>query len=210
MILQLILFTIVFIWSGIHPIKRSIWFFEVTPAIVLILVLIFTYKRFPLTPLSYWIIFIGTLIMLIGGHYTYGGVPLFNSFKKALHLKRNDFDRLGHIFQGMICTVLIREYFIRTKLLKQKKWQFMIIGMLSLSISAFFEIFEFSVALFFDGNIQNFLGYQGDIFDSHWDMICALIGSIIILCLGKLQNKQMLYMKKKKQLVKHRPRLQPN
>lgn len=140
--------------------------------------------------------------MLIGGHYTYAGVPLFHSLKKVLHLKRNDFDRLGHVFQGMIFTVLIREYVIRTQLLNRKKWLFLIVGMLSLSISAFFEIFEFSIAFFFGDNIQNFLGYQGDIFDTHWDMICALTGSIIILCLGKIQNKQMLKINKK-------PRIKP-
>lgn len=209
LITQLTLFTGVLIWSGIHPIQRSIWFFEATPAIILIIILLFTYKRFPLTPLSYWIIFFGTLIMLIGGHYTYGGVPLFHSIKKAFHLKRNDFDRLGHVFQGMISTVLIREYFVRTQLLNRKKWLFLIVVMLSLSISAFFEIFEFSIAFFFDNNIQNFLGYQGDIFDSHWDMICALTGSISILCLSKIQNKQMLNIKKKP-WVKPTPRLQSN
>jgi putative membrane protein len=209
LVIQLFLFTIVLIWSGIHPIQRSIWFFEVLPAIALILVLIFTYNRFPLTPFSYWVIFFGSIMMLIGGHYTYGGVPLFHSLKKVLHLKRNNFDRVGHIFQGMIFTVLIREYFIRKQLFNRENWLFVIVGMLSFSTSALFEVFEFGIAFFFDDNIQNFLGYQGDIFDSHWDLICALTGSIIILCLGKLQSKQML-RKQKKSWVKPTKHLQPN
>jgi putative membrane protein len=190
-ITQLILFTIVLIWSGVHPVQRSIWFFEVIPAIALIVILFITYKRFPLTPLSYWIIFIGTLIMLIGGHYTYSEVPLFLAMQKAFDLKRNHFDRIGHIFQGMITTTLIREYMVRTSFLNRKNWLFFIVGMLCLSFSAFFEIFEFIMANFFGNNTQNFLGYQGDIFDSHWDMICAIIGSVIVLSLGRLQDKQM-------------------
>ncbi len=191
-IFMLIIFVLMLIWSGIHPVKRMIWFYEMLPAVVLVLILAFTYKRFPLTPLSYWIIFIGALIMLIGGHYTYGGVPFFHSLKNSFHLKRNDFDRIGHVFQGMVITVLIREYYVRTHLLRREKWLFFVVGALSIAFSATYEIFEFGVAYFFDDNIQSFLGYQGDIFDSHWDIISALIGTILVLCLGKIQSKQMM------------------
>lgn len=195
LICMLIIFTLVLIWSGIHPVKRSIWFYEVIPAVSLVLALIYTYRRFPLTGLSYWIIFLGTLIMLIGGHYTYGGMPLFNAFKKILHLKRNDFDRLGHVFQGMIITVLLREYYIRTQFLRREKWLFLIVGGLSVAFSATYEVLEYGVAFFFDGSVQNFLGYQGDIFDSHWDIISAIIGTIIVLSLGSIQSKQILKMR---------------
>jgi putative membrane protein len=195
LIFMLIVFAAVLLWSGIHPVKRSIWFYEASPAIVLVLILLFTYRRFPLTPLSYWIILLGSLFMLIGGHYTYGNMPLFNIFEKIFDLKRNHFDRLGHIFQGMLLTVLIREYFIRTHFLRREKWLFLIVGMLSIAISAGYEIFEFGIASLFDGNIQNFLGYQGDIFDSHWDIISALLGTIIVLFLGGLQNRQIMNIK---------------
>ncbi|WP_051271235.1 DUF2238 domain-containing protein [Shimazuella kribbensis] len=215
LLIQLILFTIVLVWSGIHPIKRSVWFFEVLPAIILIVVLILTYKRFPLTPLSYWVIFFGTITMLIGGHYTYARVPFFHDIKTMFHLKRNDFDRFGHIFYGMVTAVLMREYFIRTNFFHREKWLFVIVGMLSVSLSALYEIFEFGMAFLFKGDIQNFLGYQGDIFDSHWDIICALTGAIIILCLGKVHNKQISFITKKKnthkkKYKKPKHQLQPN
>ncbi|MXQ53110.1 DUF2238 domain-containing protein [Shimazuella alba] len=211
LMIQLLIFIGVLIWSGIHPIKRSIWFFESLPAVLLILVLLLTYKRFPLTSLSYWVVFIGTIIMLIGSHYTYGGVPLFHTAKKMFHLKRNHFDRFGHIFQGMIYTALIREYFIRTKFLNREKSLFLIAGLLSVSICSLYEIFEFGVGSFFDNSLQNFLGYQGDIFDPYWDIISAIIGTTIILCLGKVQNQQIKTLNPKKPTAKKSaPRLQPN
>jgi putative membrane protein len=208
LLILLALFILVLVWSGIHPMKRSIWFFEVLPAIILILVLIFTYKRFPLTPLSYWVIFFGTIVMLIGGHYTYGGVPFFHDIKSMFGLKRNNFDRFGHVFHGMVTAVLMREYFIRTKFFNREKWLFVMVGMLSVSLSSLYEIFEFGMAFLFDGDIQNFLGYQGDIFDSHWDILCAMTGAIIILCLGKIHNKQITYITKQNKKTKRK--LQPN
>lgn len=191
LLLQLTIFLCVLIWSGIEPVKRSIWFFEVLPAVVLVLVLIFTYRRHPLTMLSYWIIFFATLIMLAGGHYTYGEEPIFAALKNHFHLQRNHFDRLGHLFQGMLVTALVREIFIRTNILRNDKLLPLVVGSLSVTFSSMYELFEFGVASVFDSNIQNFLGYQGDIFDSHWDIACATLGAIIVLCLGKIQDKQL-------------------
>jgi putative membrane protein len=186
-----------------------LWWYEMLPAFVLVIALIITYKRFPLTPMTYWIVFFGTITMLIGSHYTYGGVPLFHSIQKAFHWKRNNFDRFGHIFQGMIVTTILREYFLRTNFLNREKWVFLIVGMLSISFSALYEILEFGIGFFFDGNIQSFLGYQGDIFDSHWDIISALSGTVVVLILGKIQDHQMKNLHPKS-ILHPRPRLQPN
>jgi putative membrane protein len=195
-LIQLAVFLVVLIWSGIDPVKRSIWFYEVVPAVALVLILLLTYRRHPLTMFSYWIVFFSVLIMLVGGHYTYGEEPIFTALKNYFHFQRNNFDRLGHVFQGMIITAIVREIFIRTNILRRKALLPVIIGSLSVTFSSLYELFELAIGKIFDPNIQNFLGYQGDIFDSHWDIACATLGSILILLLGKIQDKQLAAIKK--------------
>lgn len=180
----------VLIWSGIHPVKRSIWFFEVIPAVILIAVLVLTYRRFPLSPITYFFVFLAAITSFIGGHYTYGGMPLFTDLQKAFHLSRNHFDRLGHFFQGTLNTALLLEIITRTHFLRKEKWIPLIVVACTLAFSAWFEIFEFLIGRLFSNNVQEFLGTQGDIWDSHWDMICALSGSIFFMFLFRKKQRQ--------------------
>jgi putative membrane protein len=189
---MLIFLLVVFIWSAIDPVNKRLWFYEVSFAVILVITLIFTHRRFPLTTLTYAIIFIGTLIMLIGGHYTYNEVPLFCDFVHAMHLKRNPFDRFGHFFQGVVSTTFFRELMIRKKVICKNKWLPFLIMSISLAIAAFYEIFEFFIPYLKKENISEFLGEQGDRWDSHWDMVNALLGSILFLVLfGHWHAKQI-------------------
>ncbi|SFX64245.1 putative membrane protein [Thermoactinomyces sp. DSM 45891] len=181
----------VLIWSGIHPVKQSLWFFEAGPAVLLILVLVFTYRRFPLTTLTYTITFISCIIMMIGAHYTYAEVPLLKKTTETFHFSRNHFDRFGHFFFGMIVAAFIREIAIRTIKIQKEKLLPIWVLCITLALGAAYELLEFLVGSLFTEDVQEFLGYQGDIFDSHWDMVMALFGGISLLWLGKWQDRQI-------------------
>lgn len=189
-LIMLGVFICVLIWSGIKPTGWGIWFFEVSPAVILVLLLVITYRRFPLSPLTYTIIFLGTLVMLIGGHYTYAQVPLFQEIKDSLHLTRNHFDRFGHFFQGMMVSVLFSEYALRRSIINKKWLPWITLGM-SLAFSASFELFEYLAGLLFASDLATFLGLQGDQWDSHWDIFWALIGAIFVILLSSWHRKQI-------------------
>lgn len=190
-LIMLCVFTILLIWSAIKPIGWGIWFFEVSPAVVLVLLLLFSYRRFPLTPLAYTIVFLGTLVMLIGGHYTYAKVPLFHDIQESLHFTRNQFDRLGHFFQGMMTAVLTHEYFLRRSVVQKKGWLPVIVISISLAFSASFELFEFLAGLLFATDLHSFLGLQGDVWDAHWDMFWGLTGAILVILLSAWHRNQI-------------------
>lgn len=198
-LLMLIVWLGIGIWSAIHPTDRMLWFYEVTAAVGLVAVLVFTYRRFPWTPLTYIIVFISTVTMLIGGHYTYGHVPLFDHLKPLLHLKRNDFDRVGHVFQGMLVAVGFREYFFRKKIVTHKWWREVVAISISLAFSAAYELFELAAGFISRSNISEFLGEQGDRWDSHWDMASALLGAVLFVVLFRgWHNRQMARLEKEK------------
>lgn len=171
------------IWSAIKPDKYSIWLSEVLPAVVVITIAIVTYKRFRLTKLSYLIIAILSISTFVGGHYTYSKVPLFDWIKEVFDFERNHYDRFGHFLKGLI-TIVIREILIRKTPLSKNSWLFAISLGFSLAIAALYEILEWlSLAINkkFGREIEDFLGMQGDMWDSQWDMTCLLIGSILSL-----------------------------
>lgn len=208
-LMMLAIFTIVFIWSAIKPNGWGIWFFEVSPAIGLVLLLLLTYRRFPLSPLAYTIIFMGTLVMLIGGHYSYAEVPLFHGVQEALHFKRNHFDRFGHLFQGMITAALAYEYFYRRHIIQKTTWLPTVIIGMSLAFSAAFELFEFIAGILFATDLANFLGLQGDIWDAHWDMFWACVGAILVIIMSPWQRKQIKRLRRIHQKItgiKHQPK----
>ncbi|TCP61759.1 DUF2238 domain-containing protein [Baia soyae] len=181
----------VLIWSGIQPVKRSLWFFEAGPAVLLILALLITYRRFPLTTLTYTITFISCIIMMIGSHYTYAEVPFFEKITETFHFSRNHFDRFGHFFFGVIVAAFLREISIRTSKIREKKLFPIWILSVTLALSAAYELWEFLIGYLFTENVQEFMGYQGDIFDSHWDMVMALLGGIALLLCSKWQDRQI-------------------
>ncbi|MEH7438466.1 DUF2238 domain-containing protein [Neobacillus drentensis] len=197
MIVFLLLFSTVLIWSAIHPSDRFTWWLEVIPALIGVLILLFTYRFFTFTTLVYFLVLIHSSILFIGGHYTYAEMPLFNWFKDIWGLDRNYYDRLGHFAQGFIPAIIIRELLIRTSPLKNSKWLPITVVSMCLAISAVYELVEFFVAVLTGEAAEAFLGTQGDVWDTQLDMLLALIGAIIsYITLCKTHSQQLMKMKK--------------
>lgn len=174
----LLLFSLVFIWSAINPNDRLTWLLEVLPTVIALPILWSTYQKFPLTHLLYVLIFIHAIILLIGSHYTYAEVPFFNWLRDSFDLSRNHYDRLGHFAQGFVPAMIAREILLRKQVVKRSAWLFFIVCCICLSISAFYELIEWWVAIASGIAAEAFLGTQGDIWDTQWDMFTALIGAI--------------------------------
>lgn len=188
----LVLFSLVFIWSLIQPHDYFIWFLEVFPAIIAIIILWATHKKFPLTPLTYWLILAHAIVLMIGGHYTYAKVPLFDLIKENFDLSRNYYDKVGHFFQGFVPAIIAREVLLRKSPLTKGKWLSFIIASICLAISAFYELIEWWVALLSGEEAEAFLATQGDVWDTQSDMLLALVGALCALfLLGKLHDKQL-------------------
>ena len=191
-IIWLLIFSIVLVWSGIQPFDRLTWYLEVLPAVVGLIVLVTTYKKFPLTPLVYWLILVHAVILMIGGHYTYAKVPLFNWLRDTFDLARNHYDRLGHLAQGFIPAMIAREILLRKSPLVRGKWLFFIVTSICLAISAFYEFIEWWVALAVGIDAESFLGLQGDIWDTQSDMFLAMIGAIAaLIILRRIHDRQL-------------------
>ena len=165
----------VLIWSGIHPKDQLTWFLEVSPAIAGGLVLLATYRRFPLTPLLYTLILAHCVILFVGGHYTYAEVPLFDGLFGS---ERNNYDKLGHFFQGLVPALIAREILLRRKVVRRGGWLVLFVVSIALAFSAFYELIEWWVALLSDEAADAFLGTQGYVWDTQSDMFMALIGAI--------------------------------
>jgi putative membrane protein len=195
----LLVVTAVFIWSAIKPASYLTWLLEVSPAVVGLIIVIAAYNKFRFTTLSYVIIAILAIIMFVGGHYTYAKVPLFDWIKDTYGLKRNHYDRFGHLLKGLFAIVL-REILLRKTPLTKGPWLFTIVISMLLAIASLYEIIEWLVAKIPKGGkaSKDFLGIQGDIWDTQWDMLCCLIGSIVaLLIFSKLHNRLL-----KKEVIK--------
>jgi putative membrane protein len=187
----LLVVTAVFIWSAIKPASYLTWLLEVSPAVAGLIIVIAMYNKFRFTTLSYVIIAILAISMFIGGHYIYSKVPLFDWIKDTYDLKRNHYDRFGHLLKGLFAIVL-REILLRKTPLTKGPWLFTIVISISLAIAALYEIIEWLVSKISKGGeaSKDFLGIQGDIWDTQWDMLCCLIGSIVaLLIFSKLHNR---------------------
>ena len=183
----------VLVWSGLWPKERFTWLMEVAPAIIGGAILVATYRRFKFTVLTYGLVWAFAMILMAGGHWTYAEVPLGDWAKHAFGLSRNHFDRLGHVFQGIVLAMLARELLIRTSPLRPGKWLFTICVCLALAISAAYELFEWQYAAILGGaRAESFLGTQGDFWDAQNDMFMALLGAIgSQLLLVRWQDRQM-------------------
>jgi putative membrane protein len=192
----LLVFGAVFTWSAIHPHDYFIWFLEVFPAIIALPILFFSYQRFPLTPLLYVLILVHAIILMVGGHYTYAEVPLFNWLRDTFDLSRNYYDRVGHFVQGFVPAMIAREILLRKRVVKNGAWLFFIVCSICLGISACYEFVEWWVALASGSDAVAFLGTQGDVWDTQWDMFLALLGVITAqILLRKLHDKQLANLK---------------
>lgn len=187
---------LIFIWSAIHPYDYFIWFLEVFPVIIALPILVFTYKKFPLTPLLYLLILLHAIILMVGGHYTYAEVPVFNWLTDTFDLSRNYYDRVGHFAQGFVPAMIAREILLRKNIVKKSGWLFFVVCCICLAISACYEIIEWWVAVVSGEGADAFLGAQGDIWDTQWDMLIALIGAILAqILLSNSHDKQLLNLK---------------
>lgn len=183
----------VFVWSAINSADRLTWVLEVTPVVIALPLLFFTYRSFVFTPLVYALILIHALILLVGGHYTYAEVPLFNWLRDTYELSRNYYDRVGHFAQGFVPAMVAREILLRKSPLVAGRWLFFIVSCICLSISAFYEFIEWWVAVYEGGAADAFLGTQGDVWDTQWDMLIALAGAVTAqVFLVKVHDRQMM------------------
>jgi putative membrane protein len=164
--------------SGIGPYDRATWWMEVAPILFAVPILLVTGKRFPLTPLAYRLIFLHALILMVGGHYTYARVPLGFWIQDLLDLSRNHYDRLGHLAQGFVPAIIVREILLRTSPLRPGKWLFFLVTCVCLAISACYEFIEWWAALLGGDAAADFLGTQGDQWDTQWDMFLAFAGAM--------------------------------
>jgi putative membrane protein len=184
---------IVLAWSAVAPKDRAVWWMEVFPALAGAAALGLTYRRHPFTPVVYRLVFVFSLILMVGGKYTYAEVPLGFWVRDALHLNRNHFDRVGHFLQGVIPAMIAREMLLRCTPLRPGKAVFWICSSVALAISACYELIEWQAALWTAPEQgQAFLGTQGDVWDTQKDMTMALIGSLASqLALGRVQDRQI-------------------
>ena len=182
-------------WSAYQPYEGLTWFLETVPAMMGVMILLFTYSRFRLTSLVYTLIWLHAAVLLIGGHYTYAEMPLFNWLRDAWHLDRNYYDRVGHVFQGFVPAMIAREILLRRSPLEPGKWLFFIVTCICLAISAFYEFIEWWVALASGEAATAFLATQGDIWDTHWDMFLALCGALAAqLSLRRIHDRQLRFI----------------
>jgi putative membrane protein len=194
-IIWLIIYSSVLIWSGINPKDYFTWLLEVFPALIGLIILAVTYNKFRLTPLAYILILVHCVILMVGGHYTYAEVPLFNWMRDSFGMARNNYDKIGHLAQGFIPAIIAREILTRKKVVLLKGWSNFIVICICLAISAFYELIEWWAALLSGEAAEDFLGTQGYIWDTQSDMGLALLGAIAsLLLLSRLHDKQMLLL----------------
>lgn len=175
----LLVYALVFIWSAISFHDAFTWFLEVLPAVIGLVILFGTYSKFCFTRIAYILILIHAIILMVGGHYTYAEVPLFDWIKEIFDLERNHYDRVGHFAQGFIPAIVAREILLRSSPLQPGKWLFFIVVCICMTLSVSYEFIEWWVALATGTDADAFLGTQGDIWDTQWDMAFATVGAIL-------------------------------
>ena len=188
----LAVFAVVLAWSANQPHDWFTWVLEAAPALLGLVILASTYRRFRFTNLVYLLIGGHAVILLIGAHYTYAEVPAFNWLRDQYHLSRNHYDRLGHLAQGFVPAMIVREILLRTASIRRGALLIVLVLLICLGISAAYELFEWIVARATGAAADAFLGSQGDPWDTQWDMACALIGaSISLLLLSPIHDRQL-------------------
>jgi len=178
--------------SFYQPYDQLTWFLETVPVMIGVVLLLLTWRNFPLTLLLCCLLSLHALILILGGHYTYAKVPLGFWLQDLFDFSRNHYDRIGHIAQGFIPAILAREVLLRCSPLTPGKWLFLLVTCVCLAFSAFYEMVEWWTALFSGEAATAFLGTQGDVWDTQWDMFFALIGAISAqLLLSRWHNHQL-------------------
>jgi putative membrane protein len=191
-LIWVVLFLSVLTWSAIAPADRLTWWMEVIPALIGFVILVFTRKRFPLTPLVYVLILVHSVILMVGGHYTYAEVPFGDWLSSLTGDTRNNYDKIGHLAQGFIPVLIAREILIRNKVVAVRGWLTFLLLCIVLAVSAFYELIEWWAALVNGEAADSFLGTQGYVWDTQSDMFWAFCGAVLaLLTLSKLHDQQL-------------------
>ncbi len=178
--------------SGIRPYDRLTWFMEVLPVLIAAPLLLASRERLPLTQLAYVLIAVHGLILIYGGAYTYARVPAGFWLQELLGFSRNPYDRVGHLAQGFVPAIVARELLLRVFRIEGRKILFFLVLCVALAISAFYELIEWWAALVMGMEAHEFLGTQGDVWDTQWDMFLALTGAVTaLLLLGRWHDRQI-------------------
>lgn len=189
----------VLVLSGLNPYDRATWALEVFPVVIALPVMALTYRRFPLTTLLYAGIFLHALVLMLGGAYTYARVPLGFQIQDLLQLDRNPYDRIGHFFQGFVPALVAREILIRGAHVQGRRMLAFIVICIVLAISASYELIEWGAAVVMGQGADEFLGTQGDPWDTQSDMLLALIGaSAALLLLSRWHDRQIAGMQSRR------------
>lgn len=178
--------------SAIKPHDYTTWWLETFPILIAVPVFVYTYQSARLTPLLYRLLFVHALILMLGGHYTYAEVPLGYWMQDWFDFSRNNYDKIGHLAQGFVPALLLRELLLRHSPLRRGKLLFTLVTASCLAISATYELIEWGAAETLGQGADAFLGTQGDVWDTQSDMLMALIGAISAqLLLARLQDRQL-------------------
>lgn len=187
-----LLLLLILIYTGLFTGDRVTWLMEVTPVVIVVPLLLATQKRYPLTPLLYTLIFFHAIILMVGGMYTYAKVPIGFEVQEWLNLSRNPYDKLGHFFQGLVPALAAREILVRGGYVNGRKMTSFLVCCIALAISATYELIEWWAALAMGQGADDFLGTQGDPWDTQSDMFCALLGALTtVLLLERIHQWQL-------------------
>ena len=186
------LLAILLLISGLRPFDRATWIMEVAPILIALPVLWYTYRRFPLTTLLYVCIFLHAVVLMVGGAYTYARVPLGFQIQELFALDRNPYDKIGHFMQGFVPALVAREVLLRGQYVRGRGMLAFLVVCIVLAISATYEFVEWGAALSLGQGADEFLGTQGDPWDTQSDMFCALIGALVALvAFSRLHDRQL-------------------
>ena len=178
--------------TAVDPYDRVTWFMEVAPVLISIPVLALTYRRFPLTPLLYFLIFLHAIILITGGAYTYARVPLGFWFQDLFQLSRNNYDRLGHFFQGFVPALAAREVLVRCAYVPNRRMASFLAVCVAMAVTSWYELIEWAAAVVLGQKADDFLGTQGDVWDTQWDMFMCFSGAVVAMIgLSREQDRQI-------------------
>jgi putative membrane protein len=185
-------FAAIFAWSAYRSYGLFTWMLEVFPAVIGIGILAATWRRFQFTTFIYGLIWAHAVVLCIGGHYTYARVPAFHWLRDTFHLSRNYYDRVGHFFQGLVPTMIARELMMRLQVFRRRSWMPFVLLSIALAISAAYELLEWQVAAWSGARAEDFLGTQGDVWDTQEDMATCLVGAVCgLVMLSRHHDRQM-------------------
>ena len=178
--------------SAVHPYDRATWIMEVAPVLIVVPVLVLTYRRLPLTSLLYVLIFLHAIVLITGGAYTYARVPLGFWLEGLFSLSRNNYDRIGHFFQGLVPALLARELLLRRGYVSNRRMASFLAICFAMAVSAWYELIEWAAAVVLGQKADDFLGTQGDPWDTQWDMFMCFVGAVVAMTgLTREQDRQI-------------------